>query len=205
MRDRTSTAHLCGAKDRARRNAVASRRRPSFDRSGALSTSGLRPLARRVVRRPVKPDPSVTNDVASCHRWPCDRDVTPRGCDSRRHVDLLKVRPFSGIAWRRTSLVTSDARPRSWLSARREPLTDSRVGPRVACPHAARASSRDHLGKKTLWPGRRSFWARERVLVNSARVEHSGEICGLGALDEREDSMRSRASLPFGPLRHPRR
>lgn len=140
------------------------------------------------------------NAVARFRHLPFGTGATLWYCDCPRRVDPVKGRQLSLDVSGPTPLATPDDHQHSSAIARTVTLIDWRAGRRDACPHAEQAWIRVHLEAPTLCSGLRNFWAHERGSLNSTRVERWGEIFGLEGLDEREDSMRSRASLPFGQL-----
>lgn len=142
----------------------------------------------------------VTKDGAEQFRRSlCGTGATLEGCDHPCHADPERARPPLRGASRPMLLVTRDGRQRSSWSVRRVVSTPRRAGRHGAFLHGALASIHVPRAAPMLLPGRKRFLARERESVSSQRVEHSGGIFGLEGLGERGDSMRSRASLPFGP------
>jgi hypothetical protein len=166
---------------------------------GALVKNGRRRRAPHAGKRREKSGHVATNGAARRRHSTYGTDATLLACGCPRHAHPEKVRRLLWGASYPTPPVIPDGRRRSSWNVRRAVLTDGREGRHGAFHHDALASTRVHPEATVLLPGQRSFSARERVLVNSMRVGRSEEIFGLWGLDERADSMRSRASLPFGP------
>jgi hypothetical protein len=94
-------------------------------------------------------------------------------------------------------LLTWDARPRSSRLVRRAVEPDSRGDRRDVISHRRQVWPLAQRSATMISRGREDFLIRERVFSTSTTADRCSALCGRGALDEREDSMRARASLPF--------
>ena len=181
-------------------SAAARRRHLTCDRGEAPSEIGLRRRGRPAERRRETKGHAAKSAAARWRHSPYGTDATPWLRDSPRHGDRGADHRTSRDVWGPTPLAAPDDRRHSSAIVRRASVIDQRAGRRDERPHAERAWIRVRPVAPTLCSGSRNLWVPGRGSSNSTKVERWGEIFGLEGLDEREDSMRSRASLPFGQL-----
>lgn len=197
-RVRTSTTGPIGRLVPSTTRGEAPRRHSPYGTAATLSTHERRRRALPAVTPLVTRAHASANGARWCRPWTFDT-VAMLGARARpRHAARARFRRLSRGVSRSRLLVTRDDPQRFEVSPRRVNATGRCAVRHDEFPHDEPGWFHVRLGVRTRTFPKRSL-AHERVPSNSRTVERWEEIFGLEGLDEREDSMRARASLPFGP------